>query len=663
MKILFDSDRLPGAGLTKNSKELRFANLENRISEIDEKFALILARNSNALVCSSDLSEEFSTDKAEFVGDESLESVDETSTAVGELDDGAAKRGIENSAKNTATNPKTRAGRLDELERKLVEVSEKFDKLTASVKVESIETENGGEVESKGKGEGLFFGKENNESGIGSEDLLPDAVDQDVVLAEESEGQVLTQETKQDVSEKKAKEKPVKKARNRAEEHAAACVFAGKASNYLLMVASVLALVFTLFIGVSIVDSGAIRNVEPEIFCYFSEHSFVDYFAAFKSVDYAALVVADGFYPTETLVSAYEILYVTRAVIVSFTVVAVIVSLIFAIKNFVLFLHKKESKPTGALAAVLLYLCGSAMLFAVECGKISLAYVDGKKSLGEFSYTLRLNDITCIGIVIVACLLVLGLIGLSIAKQINSVDTEKPAAVKRFPVGEEKNSLKTKRLCTFLIVAVSLLSVLSASFAGYHPFGVVSERETTIYGVEFESGLSEGVDVTEKSLFSMPIVALVQKYSLSEESVLSKMETYDYLLKYEPDNLDYVIGLEDCELELENVRVLAENALNVGVTSLIAAVVTIFLCGLLAFVTLGKFCSADVYVSISILPATAATFNALVAVFTSTSFGKYGVTVSSVLPFLAFVCAVGATVCAFLLRPYILKSTGKEKSK
>lgn len=653
MKILFDIDQLPSTSSTCKSKEERFAELEKRVCEIDEKFAKVLARKGcNATPFDRQPDDEMSDEDKTLAGIET-ENLDEEARCASDIADGVEGNHVNMSEETECScvaMPKTRGERIAELECKLAAVSEKFDKLATSLGIEVSNT--------KLDDENSAIAEE-----LTTEPIATVTMEAPADMAEEQFAEPVVAPVVAPNGNELSVESLVEK--NSAANRVVARAFANKVSKFMLMGAALVALVFTFFIGVSLVDSGEIRNVDPEIFYYFTEHGFIDYFAAFKGVNYSELVVASGFYPTETLVRAYEIIYTLRALVASLTVIFVALSSVFAIYHFVYALRRKTIfNHIGVFATVLSYLCGVIMLFAIECGNVMLVYSNGKNVLGVFTYSLRLNAMTRIGGLIAIVLLTAGIICKKYSQWTErsllnnkSTSSEKKSGVER-SYSKKKNelSVRARRLLTVGIVAFTILGTF---LAGGYAFTVNTEKETKIYQFNFSSGqLTEG-EATEISSLSMPLVSFAQKYSLREEEILLEIRSIDVNLASEPDNLDLIIRREECESELETIRELADYSLNLGVTSLVAALCTVLFCGIMLLITLGKLDSvnADAYAVISVLPLTASVFNACVAVFVLSSFGKFGVVLSGTAPFFAFICIACATVCAFFLRPSLVKNT------
>lgn len=137
MKILFDIDQLPSTSSTYKSKEERFAELEKRICEIDEKIAKVLALKGDDKALFATPSDDKTPEKGEAVADIVAENVGEKATCGSDTDKACEKcADASDSECSRVVMPKTRAERIAELECKLAAVDEKFDRLAASLGVE-----------------------------------------------------------------------------------------------------------------------------------------------------------------------------------------------------------------------------------------------------------------------------------------------------------------------------------------------------------------------------------------------------------------------------------------------------------------------------------------------------------------------------------------------
>lgn len=137
MKILFDIDQLPSTSSTCKSKEERFAELEKKVCEIDEKFAKVLARKGGNTAPFVIRSDDEMSDEDKALADIETENVDSKSMRGSDIADGVEENHVvAGEPECSPTTPKTRAERIAELECKLAVVSEKFDKLVASLGVE-----------------------------------------------------------------------------------------------------------------------------------------------------------------------------------------------------------------------------------------------------------------------------------------------------------------------------------------------------------------------------------------------------------------------------------------------------------------------------------------------------------------------------------------------
>lgn len=139
MKILFDIDQLPSTSSTCKSKEERFAELEKKVCEIDEKFAKVLARKGGNTAPFAIRSDDEMSDEDKALADIETENVEAKSMRGSDIADGVEENHVDASEPECSpTTPKTRAERIAELECKLAVVSEKFDKLVASLGVEEV---------------------------------------------------------------------------------------------------------------------------------------------------------------------------------------------------------------------------------------------------------------------------------------------------------------------------------------------------------------------------------------------------------------------------------------------------------------------------------------------------------------------------------------------
>lgn len=139
MKILFDIDQLPSTISTCKSKEERFAELEKRICEIDEKFAKVLARYGGDAALLGAPSDDKTSDAGKAVVGIETEKVDAKATCGSGIPVGADEKQVDASEPECSrvATPKTRTERITELECRLADVSEKFDKLAARFGVEA----------------------------------------------------------------------------------------------------------------------------------------------------------------------------------------------------------------------------------------------------------------------------------------------------------------------------------------------------------------------------------------------------------------------------------------------------------------------------------------------------------------------------------------------
>lgn len=429
-------------------------------------------------------------------------------------------------------------------------------------------------------------------------------------------------------------------------------------SFYVSFAAAVIALIATVFVGVSVRCVGQVRSVAPEIFGYFENHNLLYYFKTLSRAEIPDIITEKGFYVVDELITSYRAISVTQTVTAILTVVAVVGFFALAVYQFVKGLKDKKSfGMLGAVGTVVSYFCGALMLKATDYGSVSVIFKEKNAVTATFRLSLGFNTLTIIGITLSLVLLVAAVVLKTLSER-----AEKPAKVDRFA---DKWALRAPTMERVLALAVAGIALCIVPLASCLAVGQNSESLVEVYVKNDESGLYEIKNYNSFTADALPLLSSIQKCSLTEEELLYQIETCDVRIAESPNDIDAMIEKDRLLLELSNNRKIMNYSLNYGLTMLYADIALILFCGLfICFALCGRHIhGGDTLAVTGVLPAVCALVNVAVTIFVYTSFAKLEQPVSLIAPFVSAVLAIAAAVGSFFVRYFVLKNKKAEIKK